>query len=315
MAAQMSKFPFLLLIAIGDAYGMKYEFVAHARNKDTADLVYGPHPVLTAYRQGRYTDDTQMSLANAELLIANAARLSALTEDDFINAWIAAFRRDPHEGYSKYMWEVLSTVENADGFKSMIDAKQGRTSGAAMRAGPFGLLADVEQVKALTSLQGRITHDTPAGINAALAVALTVHFLYHGGSRGALPDFLERHIGADWNKDGYEESPNNGLKIVSQALDALRGAKTFSEALLNVVNNDELSDTDTICAMVMAMASRCGDIMNDLSAELYEGLETGVFGRDYLLQISRKLEAKFPPSEKYTQKPRPTPAGKQKLSL
>lgn len=311
----MSAKPFLTLMAIGDAYGMKYEFVEHEQNADRSDLFYGSHPKFTAYRQGGYTDDTQMSLANSELLVAYASRLSDLSEDVFISAWIEDFQRDPHEGYSKHMWAVLSTVDGPDGFRALIDPKQGTTSGAAMRAAPFGLLPDVEEVKRLTLLHSRITHDTPAGLNAALAVALAVHFLHHGGVRESLSGFLERHLGPDWSENGREETPNNGLKIVMQAFAALHGSAALSQVLLKVVNNDALSDTDTICAMAMVMASRCSDIADDLPTGLRETLENRAFGRDYLTRVDESLERLFPPTHKYAAELAVSVSRKAKLSL
>lgn len=292
---------FLLLMAIGDAYGMKYEFVPHAQNITTADLAYGPHPKHTAYCQGDYTDDTQMALAIAELLIERSSSLSSLTETDFVEIWLEAFRRDPHVGYSKYMFKVISESQTADEFIDSLDPTLGVTSGAAMRAGPIGLLPDVADVIYLTKMQAKITHDTPAGVNSALAVALTVHFLHHGGARDKLDAFLEKHIGKGWDSaaNGYSEDPHNGLKSVVQAIKAMRNAKTLSEVLLTAVNQEALSDTDTVCSLAMIMASRCSEIKNDLPPALYDGLESGVYGVDYLRDIDDKADKLFPPSAVY----------------
>jgi len=300
---QDAKIPrgFLLLMGIGDAYGMKREFVPHEQNATADDLFYGPHPKFTDYKPGHYTDDTQMALANAELISARAASLSTITATDFVKAWLEAFKRDPHLGYSKRMWKMMTESKDAAGFINGLDASQGVTSGAAMRAGPLGLLADVEVVKSLTTLQARVTHDTQAGINSALAVSLTVHFLHHGGTRAKLPAFLEKHICKDWdsNENGNSDDPNNGLRSVVFAMNAFREAKTLSEVLLNAVNQNAVSDTDTVCSLAMIMASRCPEIKNDLPVALYDGLEKGRFGRDYLMGMDARLVEVFPVSKLY----------------
>lgn len=292
---------FLATMAIGDSYGMKYEFAVHATDKTADDLFHGPHPKFTEYPVGHYTDDTQMSLANLELLMSG----SELTAQAFAEKWLEAFKRDPHHGYSRHMWKVLSESETADDFVASLDPSRGVTSGAAMRAGPFGLLSDIAEVKRLTELQARITHDTVAGVNAALAVALSVHYLHHGGARGGLDAFLASHIGADWNsaEKGYTEDTSNGLNIVTQALDAVKKANSLSGVLLNVVNHKEKSDTDTIAAIAMVIASRCNDLPDDLPQTLRDGVENGAYGRDYLAEVDKKAAAFFPATEIYAVRP------------
>ncbi len=311
-----SKNDFLLLTALGDSYGMKYEFLPHAQDKTADDLFHGTHAKFVEYPVGHYTDDTQMSLANLELLIAKReGAVAEFTPTLFAEKWLEAFKRDPHHGYSKYMWKVLSESETADVFMASFDASRGVTSGAAMRAGPFGLLADVEEVKALTLMQGRVTHNTTAGLNAALAVSLTVHFLHHGGARADIDGFLAKHIGADWNsvENGYDEDLSNGLNIVTSAMTSLKSADTLSGVLLHAVNSTEKSDTDTICAIAMTLASKCKDIADDLPKKLHDGLENGTYGADYLKEMDRKAAALFPATNMYAKNPAVTAKPKKKF--
>lgn len=293
---------FLELLAVGDAYGMKYEFVYHEGTATKADLFYGPHPKFSEYVAGHYTDDTQMSLANLELLLERVQALDSTSEDDFICAWLKTFQRDPHRGYSAHMWNVMSESSNVREFKRCVSPEKGVTGGAAMRAAPFGLLGDINQVKHLTALQACITHDTPCGITSALAVALSVHFLHHGGSRQDLCAFLAHHLGKGWQGEdnGYTAVPNNGLKIVQSALVALLDAHTLSDALLSVVNNEVISDTDTVCALTMAFVSRCGDIQDDLPLSFFTEIEGNAFGLDYLRSIDQRALSFFPSKGLYS---------------
>lgn len=288
---------FLSLMAVGDAFGMKYEFVTHDQSVAEADLHFGPNPNFAAYQAGEYTDDTQMSLANAELLLSPAFTEAAhVTDDALIAQWLAAFKRDKRLGYSQTMYAVLDDSESPQDFRARVKPELGVTSGAAMRAGPFGLLPDVNDVRQLAARQARITHNTPAGVNAALAVALTTHHLHYGGSRAALPDYLKHHLGDEWNREagGYTDSPNNGVKIVSQALHAIAGPKTYSGVLLRGVNQSPHADTDTVCALALLFASRCADITDDLPEALNTDQGRGPYDRTYLHGIDRQLLHKFP---------------------
>ena len=289
-------FKFLHTMAIGDAFGMKYEFVKHDQNVTKDDFSYGPHPKYTEYNRTQYTDDTQMSLANAELLLTFKNHLQDITQDDLIEQWLKCFKRDPRAGYSKHMYKILSETQTVQEFRHASDPKQGVTSGGAMRAAPFGFIKDLELVKSLTKLQAQATHDTPSGITSALAVSLSVYHFRNGGTQQDLTPFLENHLGHPWNTDdnGFVDHPKNGVKIVSLAINAVINTKTLSDLLLYAINQEAPSDADTICAIAMAIASNCDDITDDLPELLKTDLEQGQFGSEYLKKIDQDLNKAFP---------------------
>lgn len=283
---------FLYTMALGDSYGMKYEYLPHATNADLSDLVHAEHPKLTAYKKGDYTDDTQMSLANMELLLAKQS--FDITAEEFVSAWLHTFKRDPHVGYSRHMQKLLAECETPAEFVSQLAPSSRTTSGAAMRAGVFGVIEDIEEMKRLTLLQGRITHNNLAGTTSALAVALSVHFLHYGGTRQQLEAFLTTQLGEGWEQNGIENDPGNAMMIVTQALSALKNAKTMADVFLNVVNQIENSDTDTVCAIAAIIASRCTVLEDYVPETLKNGLENGTYGADYLRKIDMQVEAIFP---------------------
>jgi hypothetical protein len=45
---------FLLSMAVGNAYGMKHEFVEHDIPVPEDDLFFAPHPSFTEYRKGHW---------------------------------------------------------------------------------------------------------------------------------------------------------------------------------------------------------------------------------------------------------------------
>jgi len=77
----------LVDIAVGDAYGAGFEFkddeLIRAYNTGFAFL---PH-ALSAKGPGCYTDDTQMSIAIAEVVLANRESPSDLRPIDFAQAF------------------------------------------------------------------------------------------------------------------------------------------------------------------------------------------------------------------------------------
>lgn len=63
----------LLHLAIGDAYGVGFEYVHPDLIREQNDLRgYVQHPSHTTILPGQYSDDTQMSLAVTEALLQSA---------------------------------------------------------------------------------------------------------------------------------------------------------------------------------------------------------------------------------------------------
>ncbi len=294
----MKKDSFLATMAIGDAYGMRLEFIEHDCSLTKADLTYIGHPTYKEYKAGHYTDDTQMSLANAELLLSGDTTFS---DEEFIMSWLNAYQRDPREGYSRYMQEVMALSRTPDEFRSRLNADRGFTSGGAMRAGVFGLLPDVADVRILAEQQARITHNTPTGVNSAQAVALGVHYLHHGGSRKDVADFIKDSLSSKWNsvRNGYTTDTNNGLNIVTQMLDVVSEPATLSQTLLNAANHAPVTDTDTLCALSLQLASRDNGTLDDLPQTLRDTFEKSAFGLAHLQEIDEKLLKAFPRESLY----------------
>lgn len=286
---------FLSIMAIADSYAMKYEFVEHDLGITHGDLFYAPHPWHKDYKEAHYSDDTQMSIANAELLLTGR---TSFKDDEFIEAWLATFKRDPRVGYSKYMYKVMSEAQNAADFRAMVNGR-GDTSGGMMRAGVFGLLANIKTVKRLAVQQAKITHDTPAGRNAALAAALGVHFLHHGGSMSSVWNFIDYHLPKNWMKNGYKDDTGNALNIMQSILNVVHNSNTMSHLLVYTANCGRKTDTDTICATAALMASRDQWFRNDLPHILYAKLENGDYGMDYLQALDAKLMQVFPRQKLY----------------
>ena len=199
----------LVEIAIGDAYGAGFEFCG--REKIAA------HNTLAAYVEhelgleaGRYTDDTQMSIANAEVLLATSNARS----DFFAEAYVRCYRRDRRLGYAKGLQGLMDECETGAMLMQRIRPDSKR-NGAAMRSVPLGLIADKPRVMALASEQAKVTHATSEGVLSSQAVALMAHVLLYENARlDDLPDFVEQETGFALRRDWQAEVECDAIQTV-----------------------------------------------------------------------------------------------------
>src|SRR5579885_1780997 len=164
-------FAMLLELAVGDAYGAGFEYAPRElirRHNTLAGYVQHPRHRI---RPGAYTDDTQMSLAIAEALISG----EPWTPERLAQRFVDVFKRDPREGYASGFSRFLQQVEDGQQFLREIKPTSSK-SGAAMRAAPLGILPTVALVRERCTVQAALTHNTPDGINAAVAAALMTHY-------------------------------------------------------------------------------------------------------------------------------------------
>jgi ADP-ribosyl-[dinitrogen reductase] hydrolase len=274
----------LVELAVGDAYGAGFEYAEPDFVAEHNTLRgYVQNPTYSGLRPGRYTDDTQMTLAISEALISGEPWTPATLADRFV----ATFHRDEREGYARRFYEFLCTVHDGAEFLRRMQPASDR-SGAAMRAGPIGLLDTVEEVMHYTAVQAALTHDTPAGIAAAQAAALAVHYCHHAvGPVADIAVWMDRHVPEGWSQPWRGTVGAKGRMSVGAALTALSTSTTTSGLLRTCVAFT--GDVDTVATVALAAASRSAEITQDLPAVLVDGLENGLYGRDYLVELDTRL--------------------------
>ncbi|MBD2128696.1 ADP-ribosylglycohydrolase family protein [Microcoleus sp. ZQ-A2] len=281
----------LLELAIGDAYGAGFEYADSELVQRYNDLSrYIQHP-RHQIKPGCYTDDTQMSLAIAETLVAG----EPWTPEVLAHRFVTTFKRDPREGYAGKFYRFLLQVQDGQQFLENIIWTSDK-SGAAMRAAPIGVLPTIEQVIEATSIQAAITHNTPDGINAAIAAALMSHyFIYQLGEKKELGQFLETHVSGEWSKPWQGEVRSKGWMSVRAATTAVIRNDSLSELLKDCIAFT--GDVDTVGAIALAAAACSEEITQDLPDHLIDGLENGTYGRDYIIQLDKQLMARREPYE------------------
>ncbi|GAA5146140.1 hypothetical protein GCM10023321_05140 [Pseudonocardia eucalypti] len=281
----------LVELAIGDAYGAGFEFAASEEVEEHNTLHgYRQHPRHRGIRPGMYTDDTQLTLAVAELLLDG----DPWTPENLADRLVDAYHRDPRDGYAKGFRALLDANRTGAELRAAIAPASDR-SGAAMRAGPIGLLPDVDEVLRLAEIQARVTHDTPAGIESARAAALAVHYCHHriGPTERVAHWITERLDGAeDWSVPWQGKVDALGVMCVRAALTALSGKRRLTDLLSVCIGYT--GDVDTVATIALAAGSRAADVEQDLPAHLYDTLENGPFGRDYLADLDARLLDRWP---------------------
>lgn len=273
----------LVELAVGDAYGAGFEYVDKDFIETHNDLSrYVRHPRHDIV-PGRYTDDTQMSLAVAEAIVSGEDWTPLMLADRFVGA----FKRDPREGYASSFFDFLSHVQDGTQFLKEIVPHSDK-SGAAMRAGPIGVYPNSADVIARATIQARITHDTPDGIRAAVAAALVTHFFLYGlGSKNDLGVYLEKHVAGHWSETWQGKVKAKGCMSVHAAVTAIRNSESMSGLLQACVAFS--GDVDTVAAIALAAGAHCQEIAQDLPENLMVTLENLKYGHDYLSGLDKQL--------------------------
>lgn len=275
----------LVELAIGDAYGAGFEYAdpAFVTRHNTLSG-YVRHPRHHGIGPGSYTDDTQLTLALAELRVSGAA----WTPESVAQAFVTAFHRDPREGYARGFQAFLGTVHTGAEFLARIRPHSDK-SGAAMRASPAGLLPTVADVLHHTDVQAKVTHDTPDGLASARAAALAVHYCHHDlGPVARIGPWIAERLGSQvWARPWQGEVGSKGVMSVRAALTALAAGGSLSSILRTCVAFT--GDVDTVATVALAAASRSAEITADLPPVLVEGLENGPYGRDHLARVDARL--------------------------
>jgi len=284
----LSKEPLMLVeLAVGDAYGAGFEYSSETmiRLHNTANY-YIKHPKHNI-RPGCYTDDTQMTLAIVELLLSG----ERWTAENLAERFVEVFWRDPREGYAGKFYEFLNTVRSGEEFLARVLPTSDK-SGAAMRATPLGVLPTIGEVVEKCRVQAAVTHNTPDGINAALAAALMTHYFLHNfGPKEQLPVFLQGQVEGQWISPWFGKVEGKGWMSVRAALTALVRNARLTDLLKDCVAFT--GDVDTVATIALAAASCSSEYEQDLPASLVQGLENGAYGRDYLTALDHRLFEHF----------------------
>lgn len=301
----------LLYGAIGDAFGRTFEFNTQQFIEENNDgLSYKHREGEEQTGIGTYTDDTQMSIAIAEQILSDLPG----TQVRFAAHFVTAYKRDPRGGYSKRIKNALESTKENLPFEFILKANQAGMSsnGSVMRAVPLGLLPDPKEIMYRSIVQTSTSHGHIDAVNAATAVSLAAHYFYYllhikiyrvFNNDLAVVDFL------DWMSKQLGDSTFDDIYYAYDLYDKERlecDAKTTASLSIKLalygtsasqILKDAIQiggDTDSSASIALGLYSLRSDAVMDLPDALYNNLENGKYGRDYLVQLDKKLFEKFP---------------------
>lgn len=275
-------------LAVGDALGATVEFMLpreiQAAYRVHRDIVGGGWLKL---KPGQVTDDTQMSLALGQSLVAGNDWEPKLAADEFAS-WLKSKPLDVgntcRRGIRRYITDgsVEGPLNDGDG-----------GNGACMRNLPVALatLGREAEFSAWTLAQSHITHHHPLSDAATLAMGRMVQRLLLGGSIKACRQEAQ-HLVEHYPIFRFEPYPRRASGyIVDTAQTVLHyffATDSFESCVTEVVNQGEDADTTgALAGMLAGAAYGVGDIPSrwlvKLDAEVAAKIERQTAD---LLQIS-----------------------------
>lgn len=275
----------LMELAIGDAYGAGFEYSPDEFVAKYNDLsAYRKHP-RHGIRPGCYTDDTQMSLAIAELMVSG----DGWSERGLAERFVQVFKRDKREGYAGGFYDFLCSVKNGQEFLARILPDSDK-SGAAMRAPIIGIYPMVVEVVQKTTMQAKLTHNTRDGIHAAVAAALLVHyFVYELGPREKAGEFLDKNVASrKWSEPWRGKVGPKGWMSVHAAVSVVVRNESLSGMLREAISFT--GDVDTVAAIALAAGSCSREVKQDLPDKLFVTLERSTYGYEHIKMLDEKLK-------------------------
>lgn len=277
----------ILEAAIGDAYGAGFEFQELDYIIKNNDLTqYHKHGMYTEIYK-RYTDDTQMAIAIAELLLEDDNWNEVKVADKFVEV----FHRDKRRGYSDRVYNALDASKNGTDFLKIIDNRSSG-NGSAMRAYSIGLLKDIPQILDFCEIQAKTSHNTAEGISCAKRIALAVHFYkYKLGDKSSLIDFVNDTLKENEVYKVTSPIDMHGYFTTQAVIKMVSEADSMQDCLKTGI--DYGGDTDTVAALSMAILSQKENCDKTLPSFLYNELENGTYGKDFLINLDKRLIEKF----------------------
>jgi ADP-ribosyl-[dinitrogen reductase] hydrolase len=241
-------------LAVGDALGATLEFLTpreiHQHHGVHRDIKGGGWLRL---RKGQVTDDTEMSLALGEAILARG-----LVEADAVaaafSAWMSRRPRDIGHTVRRGIARYRQT-----GHTQVPRSAQDAGNGACMRSLPVALCtlgASAAEVAEASRIQSHVTHHNPLADAGTLTVVRMVQAALLGGSKHHLKVLADALV-AEERQYRYDrrrmEHPSGFLVETLRAVfQALFATDCFESALVNVVNRG--GDADTTGAILGMIA-------------------------------------------------------------
>jgi ADP-ribosylglycohydrolase len=153
-------------LSLGDSFGLHFHAPELWRTEFNSRQLPPP--------PWKYTDDTEMALAIADVL----AEFGTIEQDQLAAGFARRFGLNPYRGYGSGAIEVLQAIEAGRPWREaageLFDGQGSLGNGAAMRAAPVGayFAGDFAEVVEQAGRSADVTHAHPDGIAGGIAIAV-----------------------------------------------------------------------------------------------------------------------------------------------
>lgn len=291
----------LLGLALGDALGGCFEAQSgeYIQNRfpSVDSLIHHP-PKEELY----YTDDTQMTIALAESLIAK----QQIEETHLCQSFVANYH--PSRGYGRGARAILEAMEDQLDYQSVAEnyfPGGSYGNGAAMRVAPIGLFfhQNPKKVWEQARLSAYPTHKHPLGIEGAQILALAISMVLNlekidpSSFYATLLERVENSAFQEKLKlaSGLKSSQEliqcgNGIEALNSVPTAIAAFVLHPNSYTETIAQSIFlgGDTDTIAAMAGAISGAFLGV-EALPEPLLSRLEKTPKGKSYLLQLGERL--------------------------
>jgi len=241
-------------LALGDALGATTEFMSPAEIRGK----YKVHRKIRGggwlgVKPGQVTDDTEMSLAIARVVLLRGHWELRLIADSFV-AWMKGKPIDIGSTVRKGIRHYMNSGELEMPYNEW-DAG----NGAAMRMAPVALftLGDERELKRCTLQQARLTHNHVLSDGACLCIGRMVQAAILGADRATLRELASKLV-VKYPTFQFNKYRGNSSGYVVDTLQTvfhyLFTTNSFEECLVGVVNQGGDADTTGAIAGMIAGA-------------------------------------------------------------
>ena len=229
---------FLCGAIAGDIIGSKYEFFPH---KDT----YFP---LFSNEYSDYTDDTVMTIANADWLITGESLLIIMKDYG---------KRYPTAGYGG-MFKNWLREDDPKPYNSF-------GNGSAMRVSPVGWAFDtLEKTLEAAKQSAEITHNHPEGIKGAQATAACIFMARTGKSKQEIKEYIEKKFSYNLNRTCDEIRPTYKFDETCQG--------TVPESIIAFLESTDFENAVRLAVSLGGDADTMGAITGGIAEAFYGGV-------------------------------------------
>ena len=257
---------------LGDIIGSIYEH-SGTKSKDFelfgADNGFTDDTVMTVavaegfmfFLRGNYPDFYEGRAASDVPFAVDKKKIPEL-RDSIIRSMVFYGRKYPYAGYGGKFRQWLK-----------YDPKPYFSwgNGSAMRTSSAGwIFDDIETVRKMAALQAEVSHNHPAGIMGAEAVASAIFLARKGSSKDEIREYITREFDYDLERTVDRIRPGYSFDVscqgsVPEAIISFLDGKDFEDTVRNAVSLG--GDADTLAAMAGSIAEAFFGVPEELKSK------------------------------------------------